>query len=191
MVQAERLVLALHPAAAVLRISLPMGISFNGHAGAIDWIQSRFKKSKPATLYFDEVRTPTYVDCLNRTCEDVLGSPLAGLYHAGGPRRLSLYNIAQIVNRIGGYDPRHLEGCLRHEAGPIPPRAGDVTMNSRKLASALGYEPFDPWPLEDRWVPTHRQWHFERGPGERGSPELLAEVLYRNPAETQRRHRLA
>src|SRR5262249_21029875 len=37
--------------ATILRISLPMGISFNGHAGAIDWIQSRFKKNKPATLY--------------------------------------------------------------------------------------------------------------------------------------------
>ena len=51
--------------AAILRISLPMGVSFNGHAGAIDWIQSRFKKGKPATLYYDEIRTPTYTDCLN------------------------------------------------------------------------------------------------------------------------------
>ena len=83
-----------------------MGVSFNGHAGAIDWIQSRFKKSKPATLYFDEVRTPTYTDCLNRLCETVLASDLAGLYHAGGPRPLSLYKIAQIINRVGGYDPR-------------------------------------------------------------------------------------
>ena len=30
---------------------------------------SRFKKSRPATLYFDEIRTPTYTDCLNRLCE--------------------------------------------------------------------------------------------------------------------------
>ena len=99
-----------------------MGISFNGHAGAIDWIQSRFKKSKPATLYFDEIRTPTYTDCLNELCEVVLASDLTGLYHAGGPRRLSLYNIAQIINRVGGYDPKLLLGCPRIEAGPIPPR---------------------------------------------------------------------
>ncbi len=182
MVQAERLVLAWCPQACVLRISLPMGVSFNGHAGAIDWIQSRFRKSKPATLYFDEVRTPTYTDCLNRTCETVLASSLCGLFHAGGPRRLSLYNIAQIVNRVGGYNPDHLQGCLRHEAGPIPPRAGNVSLNSRRLAEALGYEPFDPWPLDEQWVPTHRDWHRERPGAEAGSPELLAEVLYRNPA---------
>jgi dTDP-4-dehydrorhamnose reductase len=177
MAEAERILLATD--AAILRISLPMGVSFNGHAGAIDWIQSRFQKSKPATLYYDEVRTPTYTDCLNRLLAKVLARPdIRGLYHAGGPRPLSLFQIAQIVNRVGGYDPTLLQGCLRIEAGPLPPRAGDVSMDSSKLARALGYEPFDPWPLGDEHVPTHRQWHCE---GARGSPELLQEVLYRNP----------
>jgi dTDP-4-dehydrorhamnose reductase len=174
------------PSVAILRISLPMGISFNGHAGAIDWIQSRFKKSKPATLYYDEVRTPTYTDCLNPLLAAVLARrEICGLYHAGGPRRLTLFQIAQIVNRVGGYDPHLLHGCMRIEAGPLPPRAGDVTMNSSKLARALGHDPFDPWPLDEGHVPTHREWHFEGG---RGSPELLAEVLYRKP---RRHHRPA
>lgn len=165
--------------AAILRISLPMGISFNGHAGAIDWIQSRFKKDKPATLYYDEVRTPTYTDCLNPLLANVVARPtICGLYHSGGKRRLSLFQIAQIVNRVGGYDPELLHGCLRIEAGPMPPRAGDVTMDSSKLARELGYEPFDPWPLDEQHVPTHREWHFE---GPRGSPQLLADMLYRNP----------
>jgi dTDP-4-dehydrorhamnose reductase len=159
-----------------------MGISFNGHAGAIDWIQSRFQKSKPATLYFDEIRTPTYTDCMNRLFHRLLTSDLAGLYHAGGPRQLSLYEIAQIVNRVGGYDPDHLLGCLRLDAGPIPPRAGNVTMDSSKLTRALGYAPLAPWPLHDEYVPTHRDWHRERPRGERGSPALLADVLYSNPA---------
>jgi dTDP-4-dehydrorhamnose reductase len=184
MVAAEDLIARSMPGACMLRISLPMGVSFNGHAGAIDWIQSRFKKSKPATLYFDEVRTPTYTDCLNRLCESVLAGKLSGLYHAGGPRPLSLYQIAQIINRVGGYDPRHLMGCPRIDAGPIPPRAGDVSMDSRRLAQALGHEPFHPWPYDDALVPTHREWHFEREPGNPGSRRWLAEVLYRNPLRT-------
>jgi len=186
MVAAEQLIHDWMPAACILRISLPMGVSFNTHAGAIDWIASRFKKSKPATLYFDEVRTPTYTDCLNRVFENVLASGLSGLFHAGGPRCLSLYEIAQVINRVGGYDPRLLVGCPRSEAGSVPPRAGNVTMDCEKLAAALGYRPFDPWPLDERFVPTHRQWHHERSSihrsGAEGSPELLAEVLYRNPA---------
>lgn len=180
MVAAEQLVFDTMPSACTLRISLPMGVSFNGHAGAIDWIQSRFAKGRPATLYFDEVRTPTYTDCLNVLYERLLANEVAGLYHAGGPRRLSLYQIAQVINRVGGYDPNLLMGCPRLDAGPMPPRAGNVTMNSNRLAETLGYQPFDPWPLDDEFVPTHDQWHYERG-GFEGSPELLAEVLYRNP----------
>jgi len=179
MAEAERIILCKRVNAAILRISLPMGISFNGHAGAIDWIQSRFKKGKPATLYYDEVRTPTYTDCLNPLLATVLARrDITGLYHAGGSRRLSLFQIAQIVNRVGGYDPRLLHGCLRIEAGPLPPRAGDVTLDSTKLARSLGYDPFDPWPFDEAHVPTHGDWHHE---GRRGSPEMLAEVLYRNP----------
>lgn len=180
MVAAEQLLVDWVPQACTLRISLPMGISFNGHAGAIDWIQSRFQKGRPATLYFDEVRTPTYTDCLNQVFERVLASELSGLFHAGGPRRLSLYQIAQIVNRIGGYDPKLLMGCPRLEAGPMPPRAGNVAMNSSALSEALTFEPFDPWPYYDRHTPDNDDWHYARD-GEPGSPELLQSVLYHNP----------
>ncbi len=180
MVAAEWLLADWMPRACVLRISLPMGVSFNGHAGAIDWIQSRFQAGRPATLYFDEIRTPTYTDCLNRVFHRVLAGDLAGLYHAGGPRRLSLYEIAQIVNRVGGYDPKLLMGSQRVEAGPIPPRAGNVTLDSTALDRKLGGDPFDPWPLDDEHLPTHRDWHYERN-GAGGSPELLARGLYRNP----------
>jgi dTDP-4-dehydrorhamnose reductase len=191
MVAAEQVLADWLPRACTLRISLPMGVSFNGHAGAIDWIQSRFRKGRPATLYYDEVRTPTYADCLNELFETVLASDLAGLYHAGGPRRLSLYEIAQIVNRVGGYEPGLLMGCPRIEAGPVPPRAGDVSLDSSKLAAALGYEPFTPWPYDEALVPTDREWHCDRGDKPHGSPELLAEVLYRNPLRRQLEQRLA
>lgn len=180
MAAAEQILLEQMPQACILRISLPMGVSFNGHAGAIDWIQSRFKKQKPATLYYDEVRTPTYTDCMNPVFAAALGSDWRGLYHAGGPRRLSLFEIAQVVNRVGGYDAHHLMGCLRHQAGPIPPRAGDVSLDSSKLIAAMGASPFDPWPCEAAWVPNHREWHLDRS-GPAGSPELLSQILYRNP----------
>lgn len=189
MVAAEELLLREAPRSCLLRISLPMGVSSNGHAGAIDWIQSRFKKSRPATLYFDEVRTPTYTDCLSQLCEAMLSNRLAGLFHAGGPRPLSLYQIAQVINRVGGYSSGLLMGCLRAAAGPIPPRAGNVAMDSGKLAAALGFEACDAWPYDDSLMPTHADWHRERPPGWPGSPALLAEVLYRNPL--RRRHEVA
>lgn len=182
MVEGENVVLQSRSDACILRISLPMGISFNGHAGAIDWIASRFKQSKPATLYFDEVRTPHYTDCLNRLLARLLVDPLSGVFHAGGPRRLTLYEIAQIVNVVGGYDPDLLMGCPRIDAGPMPPRAGNVTLDTSKLTNALGYDPFDPWPHCDTLVPNHRQWHYLRDHVD-GSEQTVHELLYRNPID--------
>jgi len=179
MVQAEELVSAADPSAALLRVSLPMGVSFNGHAGAIDWIKSRFRAGRPATLYFDEVRSCTYTDDLNRLFERFLAGDESGLYHAGGPRPITLYQIAQVVNRAGGYDPALLKGCPRHEAGPVPPRAGNVSMSSAKLIAALGHDPFREWPVGDDLWPADRHWHFDRPPGEDGSPRRIAERLYR------------
>jgi dTDP-4-dehydrorhamnose reductase len=182
MVQAERLILERRPDSCVLRISLPMGVSFNGHAGAIDWIQHRFAKNKPATLYFDEIRTPTYVECMNELFDEVLARQISGIYHAGGTRKLSLYQIAQIVNRVGGYDPDLLKGCPRIEAGPIPPRAGNVTLNSEKLSAILGRQPFANWPLSEQHVPRDRNWHYEREAFV-GSKRLLEQQLYLRPSD--------
>jgi dTDP-4-dehydrorhamnose reductase len=181
MVAGEEAVTNADPTASILRISLPMGVSFSGHAGAIDWITSRFKKSRPATLYTDEIRTPTYTDCLNRLYETMLTNDLSGIFHAGASRRLSLYEIAQIINRVGGYDPDCLMGVPRHEAAPIPPRAGNVCMDCGKLISALGRDPFDPWPYCDSLVPTHVDWHRERPRDQVHSPEELHRVLMNNP----------
>ena len=178
----EQRILEADPTACILRISLPMGVSFNGHAGAIDWITSRMKKSRPATLYFDELRTPTYTDCMNPLYEAMLSNRMSGVFHAGGPRRLSLYQIGQIVNRVGGYDPRLLHGIPRRQAGPIPPRPGNVCMDSGKLVAALGDNPFDPWPLDDALTPTDRQWHFRRSADDPGSAERLYRLLCTNPA---------
>lgn len=162
MAEAERLILAEAPETWVLRVSLPMGPSANDHAGAVDWIDSRFRRNLPATLYYDEVRTPIYVQDLNRVMAHLLLTEGGGLLHVGGPRRLSLNQIAQAVNVAGGYDPALLHGCMRHAAGPMPPRAGDVGMAFDKLEALIGGGAISPWPALPRFVPEHRDWHRDK-----------------------------
>ena len=181
MAEGERLVRSIAPEAAILRISLPMGPSFSGHAGAIDWIDSRFRAGRPATLYFDEVRSATYCDDLSEVFAEMLANAADGLFHCGGPRPITLHQIGQLVNRAGGYPSPLLHGCPRCAAGPMPPRAGDVSMDSGKLRALLGREPFRPWPLGDDLWPTDGDWHAE--PGWRGSRRMVEERLYRYPAD--------
>lgn len=177
MVQGEVMVRDEDPYAVTLRISMPMGLSFNGHAGAIDWIASRFKKNRHATLYYNEVRTPTFCCCLSRVCRAFLANDYRGLLHAGGPRHVSLYQMAQVINRVGGYRSDLLYGLMKEEACPVPPRVNDCSLNSEKIARVLGYQPFDPWPIDDVLMPTDRQWHCRREDGENGSTPRMNRVL--------------
>ncbi len=178
---AEEIITLKHPSAAIFRISLPMGISVNGHAGAIDWILSRFKKNNPATLYFDELRSPFYCEDFNEVVELALGNSIRGVFHLGSHRHLSLYQIGQIVNKVGGYAPHLLKGCMRKEAGPMPPRAGNVTMNNKKLIQALGADPFRKWPYLEHHVPSGEDWHHERPSHFVFHPEQIHKCLYRIP----------
>jgi len=178
---AEEIIMLKNPAAAIFRISLPMGISVNGHAGAIDWILSRFKKDNPATLYFDEVRSPFYCEDFNKVMELALWNKSRGVYHLGSHRHLSLYQIGQIVNKVGGYAPHLLKGCMRKDAGPMPPRAGNVTMNNEKLIQALGIDPFCKWPYLEHHVPSGRDWHYDRPSHWIFHPEQIHKCLYRIP----------
>ncbi len=161
MAEAETAILSEHPTAAILRIALPMGPSFSGHAGAIDWIDSRFRNGRPATLYYDEVRSNLYVQDFHRVLTFFLQTDLSGIFHVGGDMPLSLFEIAQVINRVGGYDPALLQGCLRHEAGPMPPRAGNVSMDCGKLRAVLPAGMPGRWPREKLHIPDSRNWHAE------------------------------
>ncbi|MBQ9372495.1 MAG: sugar nucleotide-binding protein [Thermoguttaceae bacterium] len=181
MVEGERAVAEIDPYAATLRISMPMGVSFNGHAGAIDWIAARFRPNRPATLYYNEVRTPTYVDEMARVFREFLANDYAGVLNCGGARQVSLYQMAQIINRTGGFNPELLYGMRIEESCPVPPRVRNCSLDSSKLADILGYPPFTPWPANPNHLPDSKSWHYDRRPNEPGSTPYMNRVLAFSP----------
>jgi dTDP-4-dehydrorhamnose reductase len=187
--EAELSIRIAHPDCWILRIPLPMGYTPGGHAGAIDWIEWRFRNGRPATLYFDERRSAIHKDDFGAVVLTILESGLVppDLYHCGGPCSVSLYEIGQVINAVGGYDPDLLMGCLRQEAGPLPPRAGDVTIDSSKLLAYLPVGIIRPWPLDPLLVPDSRDWHYQIdrylwGSGHQIDP-LLVDGNYINDVE--------
>ena len=69
----------------------------------------------------------------------------------------------------------------------MPPRAGNVSMNSDKLLALLGGNPFAAWPLGEEWFPTDRHWHFTRPADQPGSRELLVARLHAYPGSKEER----
>ncbi len=121
----------------IVRLGLPLGDSIDGKNGAIDWIESRFRRNLPVTLFYDEYRS--CVDCeeVVRMAIATLTLGLRGIFHLGGDRRWSLYDIGKYVLDRGGYAPALLHGIMRHQEENGPPRIGDVSLNSKKLRSFI------------------------------------------------------
>jgi dTDP-4-dehydrorhamnose reductase len=121
----------------IVRIGLPMGTSVQGEKGAIDFIEGRFRRNLPMTLFYDEWRS--CIDC-NELADMVSGllfSEETGIFHCGGPQPRSLYDIGQWIIRRGGYDQQLLKRCSRADEVGGPPRVGNIHLNSAKIENVL------------------------------------------------------
>ncbi|MEJ2109258.1 MAG: sugar nucleotide-binding protein [Acidobacteriota bacterium] len=129
--EAETILASIHRSCTV-RLGLPLGDSVTGDKGALDWIESRFKRQLPVTLFHDEFRSCVSCEAIADMAERILQGQWAGLYHFGGDRSWSLHEIGAYVIKRGGYDPTLLRGILRRQEKNGPPRIGDVSLNSRR-----------------------------------------------------------
>ncbi|MBN1436106.1 MAG: sugar nucleotide-binding protein [Sedimentisphaerales bacterium] len=121
----------------IVRLGLPLGDSFTGTKGAIDWIKSRLLKNRPVTLFYDEYRSCPWCDQIEQMILAVLALNLKGLYHFGGNQSWSLHQIGQYVLKQHNCPPHLLKGINRHQELNGPPRIGNVTMNCDKLKATL------------------------------------------------------
>ncbi|MBQ4194724.1 MAG: dTDP-4-dehydrorhamnose reductase, partial [Thermoguttaceae bacterium] len=131
--------------------------------------------------FYDEVRTPTYVDEMARVFRVFLANGYAGVLNCGGPRQVSLYQMAQIINWTGGFERDLLFGQYREEYCPVPPRVSNCAMDSSKLTEILGFTPFSPWPALPEFWPSDRQWHLTRPDAFHGSTPLMNRLLSFSP----------
>jgi len=134
----------------IVRLGLPLGDSVTGNKGAIDWIESRFKRKLPVTLFHDEFRSCVSCGEIEEMAVHVLSESWTGLYHFGGRRSWSLHEIGEYVIQRGGYDPSLLNGILRHQEVNGPPRIGDVSLNSQRYQDRISNQHLRPSTLNLR-----------------------------------------
>ena len=130
--QAEHVIEKL-PDNTIIRLGLPLGDSVSGDKGAIDWVKSRLTKDRPVTLFHDEFRSCPWCCQIAEMALAVLSLNINGLFHFGGNRSWSLYEIGVYVRDKYKCPTHLLKGIMRHEEQNGPPRIGDVSMNCSKL----------------------------------------------------------
>ena len=134
--KAEKYIKALKKSS-VIRLGLPLGDSVTGNKGAIDWTESRFKKNRPVTLFYDEIRSCIKCDNVGKYICALLKSEVKGVFHLG-EENMSLYEMGKLVLTLDNYNPSLLNGIFRHQEKNGPPRIGNVSMDSSRAYKALG-----------------------------------------------------
>ncbi|MBD2230699.1 SDR family oxidoreductase [Phormidium tenue] len=137
-VEAEAIIQAAHPAAAICRMPLLYGPQSPTAECFLQGFLRTLEAGQPLHLFTDEFRTPAYVE------DAAAGLLLAlerasGLLHLGGPDRLSRYAFGLHLVEVFGFDQALLVPSKQADVSMPAARPPDVSSNSQR-ASELGYQ---------------------------------------------------
>lgn len=123
--EAEQLVLRVHPEALVVRTSLLVGPP--------DGAQEALARRDDVTFFEDEIRSPLRLADLGAALLELAGLETSGVLHVAGPEAISR---AELASRLRG-------GPVRAGLGPRSGRARNVALDSsraiRLLATPIGH----------------------------------------------------
>ena len=131
---------------AVVRVALLYGNSPSQSKGFLGWMRRAFTGGNPVSLFEDEFRTPIHVRDAARAVLEVARHKLHGIFHCGGPERLSRVDFGKRVAEVYGFEAPLIRPTTRLSHTIPPLRPEDVSLNSHALFDTLG---FTPRPVEE------------------------------------------
>ena len=135
---AEEAVLALDPSALVLRVALLYGRG-SPHGGTFfDALLARLARGEVVDLFTDQFRTPALLADIARAADRALQREASGLYHLGGPERLSRFAFGQAVCRAWGYREDLLRPASYLDHAFAGPRPADCSLRTERARRDLG-----------------------------------------------------
>ncbi|MFC1807108.1 sugar nucleotide-binding protein [Candidatus Omnitrophota bacterium] len=139
-VEAEKEILR-HQMSGIVRLGLPIGPSITGTKGPIDFIAKRLSRKLNMTLFHDEIRSLITTDDLAMAVLHFFDKRGVGIFHCGGPKEYSLYDIGAHLIKKRGYQTEHLIRSSRFDEKDGPPRIGRVVLDSTKFYEFIGFTP--------------------------------------------------
>jgi dTDP-4-dehydrorhamnose reductase len=129
--EAERRILDIHPAAAVLRLPLLYGHTPKRNNFITDWMD-QLNAGQEVMAFTDEYRTPLYVRDAVRGILKLLRKRKSGIWHLAGPERLSRHEMALQVADLLGANLALVVGKKQAEVSLHVPRPADVSLICEK-----------------------------------------------------------
>jgi dTDP-4-dehydrorhamnose reductase len=139
----EQAILAADPSFAVARVALVAGRTHGPHPSASEAIAWALDEGRPLRLFTDQYRTPVDPESVADALTALLSGGAGGLYHLGGPERLSRFELGLRVAAVLGLDPRRIEPVRQADLAFDAPRPADVSLDGRRARDRLGWRPRD------------------------------------------------
>ncbi len=109
--------------------------------GFFEALVASLRAGRSVALFEDEVRTPLWFDDAAHALVRLGDSELTGVVHAGGPERLSRWQMGQAVANALGAPEQLLTRTQRAAAAAPEPRARDVSLDSSRYERAFAVAP--------------------------------------------------
>ena len=125
------------PGAVVARLSLLFGPSLTDVPTFFDHQLRAIEAGRPIALFSDEWRTPLDLPSAARALLVLAASSEAGIFHLGGPERMSRLEMGQRLALFLGRGEDGILPSLREDAPQPEPRPRDTSLASEKVRSTF------------------------------------------------------
>jgi len=140
--EAEKRVLNLSQKALVLRLSLLYGDRGHSNVGFVYRLLESLKTGKSFRLFTDQYRTPLYLEDLADALREItLDTSVSGLYHLGGPERVSRWEFGQVLAEVFGFSQKLLLPIKMEDLPEMLTRPRDCSLNSSRLCKKMNLQP--------------------------------------------------
>lgn len=137
----EQAVLEAFPAAVVARVSLVLGRGHGARGTSSESIAWALREGRAVSLFVDEHRTPVDPESVADATERLLTATASGIFHLGGPERLSRHELGRRVARALGLPEAGLVAARQEGYTGPDPRPADVSLDSQRARRELGWQP--------------------------------------------------
>ncbi|HEV8060778.1 MAG TPA: SDR family oxidoreductase [Gemmataceae bacterium] len=147
----------------VARLSLLFGPSLGDPPMFFDNLLATIRNGQPFSLFTDECRTPLSLPGAGRALCDLVANECAGIWHVGGPERLSRYEFGLRLADYLGISKDLIRPASRLENAAPEPRPADLSLDSSRFKEAF---------------PQYRMQSLEEAFAELGEPLTLERAPY-------------
>ena len=137
--EAERRILSAHPQATIVRLPLLYGYAPGRANFLLEWSE-RLIAEKKVKAFTDEYRTPIRARDAVKGIVDLLTQERIGIWHLGGPEKLSRYEMGRLIAKELKVDTDLVIPVKQKDLDLHPSRPSDVSLNSDKTFGT-GFEP--------------------------------------------------